>query len=789
MRKPDSEAFDLVASLESKLPSMKINNNSIYETPFKAVPYRNPENDLDVKMEMFDFEDVAFVNTSEASSAAKHFMKHGVYTKAHPKWDRREYNAFWDEEERKCKEGLVLPGKLMKNEQGEYEIQNIHITGEHYGYLNYAKIQASEEFKQTKGILYSANGEALTKVENGITSKTDRFPSFWDGDYYFFKAIELAKKIGRHIVVGKARRKGYSYKNGWLVANQANLYRRSTSVVAAYDGASLFEDGTMNKVLGFLDNICLSTDWVKERLHTALEHIEIGYRYRGSNAKRGFLSNIYTAILGKDGGKIRGKDANLILIEEAGKCANLTDVLDATLKSLTDGSLMTGLMIVFGTGGGEENAWAGFEDLFYNVISRKFLAFVNNWDEESTDEACGFFHPCYMSKPGHINGIPLIDSHGNSNVKGAIEFERQELALYGSDDAKVTAHLMEEPKMPSQAFSRAKSVIFNATFLDAQFKRTTKINAESPYGREGIFNLKNGKTYFRDRLLMDEDELLNTPRAIRNYPISKTEDPRGCWVIYDEPYRDPITGVIPDNLYHTVNDPFAISKTKDHFSAKDSLACTIIYEAANNMTMSKGDKIVAVYVGRTEDTTDYDHQMFLGATYYNSKILYENDRGDVYANALKLGFVELLKFETTFQHQKELSKGGMGRKYGISIASNPQRKQTGIVYLKNWLITPRGTDIHGNKVLNLHLIFDLPILKELLKYDGSKNADRVSCLILMMYDIKEALYKGQVPTRPITETDNYFDAPFDYSLDSDNSIYNEGTSETKGIDFDPYFNL
>lgn len=783
MRRFDSTAYDLVHSLEDLIPKMEI-NNEIYTTPFSSVPYINPENDTEDVLEMFDFEDIAFVNTSEASVAAKHFMKHGCYTKLHPKWDRREYNAFWDEEERKCKEGLVLPGKLKMNDAGIYEIQKVHITGEHYGYLNYSKIQASKEFETKGGVILSPNGEPLHKVEQGIVNKTERFPSFWDGDYYFFKSIELAKRVGRHIVVGKARRKGYSYKNGWLVANQANLYRKSTSVVAAYDSASLFEDGTMNKVISFLDNINSHTDWNKGRLHNALEHIEIGYRLRGNPSKRGFLSNIYTAILGKDGGKIRGKDADLILIEEAGKCANLSEVLDATLKSLEDGSGMTGLMIVFGTGGGAENAWAGFEDLFYNVISRKFLAFVNNWDEDSTDECCGFFHPCFMSKPGLFQGKPLIDKHGNSNVQLAIEFERKDILRYGQDDAKVTSHLMEEPKMPSQAFSRAKSQLFNSQLIDAQYKRVSKLNGKNPIGREGVFSHTGKKVIFKDRALMDEDELLLTAKAIRNYPISKSEDARGCWVIYDEPYRDPQTGLIPENLYHTWVDPFAISKDKDTFTIKDSLACTIIYEAANNMTLSKGDKIVAVYVGRTADTTDYDHQMFMGAEYFGSKVLYENDRGDVYANALKLGYLSLLKTETTFQHQSEVQKGGMGRKYGISIGGNPQRKGTAIIYLKNWLISPRGKDIHGNTILNLHLIYDLPILKELLKYDGSKNADRVSCLLIGMYDIKEALYKQQVPERPRAEAEDYFNNPFGET--SNDSIYNEQDSIT-GVEIDPYF--
>ena len=126
----------------------------------------------------------------------------------------------------------------------------------------------------------------------------------------------------------------------------------------------------------------------------------------------------------------------------------------------------------------------------------------------------------------------------------------------------------------------------------------------------------------------------------------------------------------------------------------------------------------------------------------------------------------------------------MGRKYGISIGGNAQRKGTAIIYLKNWLISPRGKDIHGNSILNLHLIYDLPILKELLKYDGSKNADRVSCLLIGMYDIKEALYKQQVPERPRLEAEDYFNNPFGET--SNDSIYNEQDSIT-GVEIDPYF--
>ena len=155
--------------------------------------------------------------------------------------------------------------------------------------------------------------------------------------------------------------------------------------------------------------------------------------------------------------------------------------------------------------------------------------------------------------------------------------------------------------------------------------------------------------------------------------------------------------------------------------------------------------------------------MFNGVQYYNAKLLYENDRGDVMSNAVKRGLLHLLKEETTFQHNKEISGGGQGRKRGISIAGNSQRKLTGVVYLKKWLIEERGLDKNGNKLLNLHYIYDVPFLKELLKYDGKRNTDRVSCGIVGMFDIRETLFKHIVPEQPRTNVieDSYFLNPFE----------------------------
>lgn len=757
MKSLQSTSYELVQELGEGIRHLRLDPSlGIYTSPYVEKPL-DTFGDADVNLTMFSAEDIAFVNTSEFTKTGQHYLKTGKYTNAHPIYDKTEYDAFWTEEERRCKEGITVPGKLVKNADGTYVMQEVHITGEHYGYLNYGEIKRSKGFEAKGGVLLNQYGEAVVKTDSQSGSKSFFLPDFWDGDYYYFKALELCRKIGKHLVVGKARRKGYSYKNGWIVANRANLYRRSTSVVGAYDAGSLFDDGTMVKVMNYLDFINKHTDWKKRRLHNTLEHIEIGYRLQGDATKRGFLSNIYTGILKTNPGAMRGKDADLLILEEAGKCPNLTEVLDATLKTLSDGIYTTGTMIVFGTGGGDENQWQGFEDLFYEAYARNFVMFENIWDDDMLGTGCGFFHGSFMNKPG------LIDIHGNSDIKGSAAFNNAEKAKVKHDPAKLNALEMEEPEKPSQAFSRAAHNIFPAIELNEQLRRITRDPALQGIGREGLFVLGNKNIKFLDRLVVDDDTKALIPPAIKNFPLKPEDDVRGCWVLWDMPYRDKTTGAIPDNLYSSWNDPYGISKSLDNVKSKDSLAVTWIYENPNNFTPTKGDRLVGFFVGRREDTEEYDDQMFLGVQFFNAKLLYENDRGDVYTNAKKRGLLHLLKEEPEFQYQKDLQKGGQGRKRGISIASNMSRKSNGVVYLKKWLLEPRGYDEKGNKVLNLHYIYDAGTIKELLKYDGKRNTDRVSGLIVGMYDIRETLNKGIVPDEPdrYNNDENYFNNPFD----------------------------
>lgn len=749
MRSIDSTAYQTVEALESQLGYLK-QHEEVYISPYTPKPLniKGVEDEF-----IYSTEDIAFVNTSEFSRTGQHYTKHGVYTTAHPVFNKKEYTAFWDLEEKRRKEGLTLPGKLILD-NNEWKIQQVHITGEHYGYLNYGEIKRSKEFDKKKGVIVSPHGEKITteSLGRGGTKKERLLPAFWDGDYYFFKAVELCRFINRHLVVGKARRKGYSYKNGFLVANMADLYPNSTSVTGAYDGDSLFEDGTMNKVMGYLDFINKHTDWKKRRLHNRLDHIEIGYRLKNDPVKRGHLSNIYTSILSKDPGGLRGKDADLILVEEAGKMVNLAEVLEPTLKTLEDGIYMTGLMIIFGTGGGDSKYWQAFESLFFETYLQKFISFENTWDDDLRGNPAGFFHGAFMSKPG------LIDIHGNSNVIGSIAFENKERKKKESNPVKQNNHIMEEPFKPTEAFSRTADSMMPTKELDLQLKKVKFDPDVKQLGREGIFLNEGGTLKFVDRNILGTAST-DIPPVVTDYPLTDMTDVRGCWVIWEPPYRDPKTGLIPENLYRVWNDPFGIAKDSDEFNMNDSLGGCYIYEVANNFTPTRGDRIVAEFVGRRESFLEYDREMFNGMLYYNAMLMYENDRGEVFTNANSLGLLDRLADEPEFTYQKDLQKGGKGRKKGISIASNPNRKINGAIYFRNWLLTKRGTSENGTPIYNLHYIYSAGLLQEAIKYDGKRNTDRVSTCIVGMYDIKEVQYKGMVPENPSENImhDPYFD--------------------------------
>lgn len=676
---------------------------------------------INPKTGLYELEQVKLVNTREFTRTAQQAVKNGsmenpIYTKAHPKFDRRDYEQFWDEEERRRREG--------------YSVGGVHISGKYYGFLNFAQILRTSDTEEGKAVSNTSGKK--------VTRKQTIFPSFWDGHYQWFTAKDCARNEGYHVIGGKARRKGFSYVGAWDAADTYDLYPKLTTIIGAFDNKYLIKgDGTMAMAKKYLDFLNKHTDWRKSRLKNTADWIKAGYKPRGSDEEYGFLSQIISVSFKDNPDAAAGKDAVSIQLEELGIFPNLSEMLDITLPTLEAGETITGQITAWGTGGTKGANWEVFEEIFYNPMKHGFMAFDNVWDENSRGNSCGFFFP-------HIQNLePHMDEDGNSlleQAKASADKKREDHLAISNDIASHNLWVGQRANKPSEAFSRSVSNIFSSKELSDHIQRV-KTDPNIKYLP------RCGQLTYTDRgvrLATNEEliaqELVAHPPLFK-FPHKTGDDVEGCFVEWQPPYRDPLTGRIPKGLYRIWNDPYAQDKDTKEITLKNSLGATYVYERPNIFTPSRGDILVAAYVGRPAKQETYNDGLIKVCQYYGGEdniLMFENDRGDVKPHFSKRKVLNLLANEPDITWKKEL-QGSKNREKGIMI--NVPRKGAGAIYLKDWLYTVRGKDENGNVKLNLHYIYDLALLLELEKWKLDGNFDRVSCMIVGQFDMKEQFEK------------------------------------------------
>lgn len=675
-----------------------------------------------------------FINTNEYRRTGQYFLKNGVYTKAHPVYDSYEHKEFWDEEEKRCKEG--------------YSVGGVKITGDHYAYLNFRKIKLTkQDFKDMKS---AGRAEYVVKDLKHSAFKSEHFPDFWDGDFEYFHAKEMARMAGRHLIVGKARRKGYSYKNSTLIGNKFNLVPKSVGVIGAYLLDYLYPEGTMAMTVSYLDFLNEHTDWTKARLHNRMDYIESGFTVPGRDQKYGFRSKIITVGFKDNPGAARGKDGEIILFEEAGKFPNLKAAFDSTKDTAQDGMFTTGLLIVFGTGGNDAVNWEDFEELFYEANANQCLAFENVYDEEEgTNEVCGFFHPDFK------NLVGFTDENGNSLVTQALEYEngiRNKIARESSNPNAIADRAMEHANKPSEAFKRSVNNILPVIHINERIKKL-KHNPDIKYlSRNGtLIRTSEGVKLITNEELKRTNQPYHEP--IIEFPLKHTKDLTGCITEYYPPYKDN-NGNTPKNMYRIWLDPYAHDKDPKNIMLKDSLGAAYVYERPNKFTPYKGQRIAASYVGRPPRVDDFNEQLFLLAERYNAEIFFENERGDTKPYAQRHKKLHYLASEPLMLWNKELASI-TGRGYGMHV--NDQRKGMGIIYLRDFLMEVVGVDpITDKPKVFLDYINDIPLLEEFRKLSKKGNFDRASAWIVGMFDVKEETHTEIIAASRDTSTNSFF---------------------------------
>lgn len=637
-------------------------------------------------------------NSDKFREAAIFFEKNGCYTFA-PEGTTDYYN-YWKREQDRCLNGYTAP-------DGD------QITGYHYFYLNYSPIM-----KLVETSYIDRNGQPRTRRE-----RLFKFPNFWDYDWFYFNAIEQAEDEGKHMVVLKARQRGYSFKGASMLCRNYFLIPKSKNFAVASEQKYLTGDGLLTKAWQIMDFLDKNSGWAKRRLKaTSLERTS-GFKVKdeitGKEIEDGYLSSITGITLKNDPERIRGTRGRLVLWEEAGKFPDIKQAWQVERPAVeTDDGVAFGLMICFGTGGSEGADFEGLSDMFYHPEGFNCLEFQNIWDEGMQDKKCGFFVPAWSNLESDEHP-ECMDADGNTNRTAAVNVimeQRQKVRDNQPDETVTDRHIAEHPNTPQEAILEVGKNIFPKKQLQMQLSKL-RTNTK-------LANMKHVVD-----LVWEGDGSVKAIEKksgdITHYPLKRGEQPTGSVVIYEYPVKDP-----PYGLYIAGQDPY-----DQDGSLTNSLGSTFIYKRFQPGE-AWNDVIVAEYSGRPDTAEEYYENVRKLLTMYNAKLLFENERKGIYPYFTNKHCDYMLADQPDKVISEIFKDSKVQRRKGCHMTKQIRSYAEGLI--KEWLLEEYEP---GHP--NLERIYSEPLIEELLLDDGVRNVDRVIALCMVML-YREELYQVKV---------------------------------------------
>jgi hypothetical protein len=684
--------------------------------------------------------DGIWINTEVFREEARKFQKYGAYCL--DPWGSPDWFSYWQEQRNRIING--------------YSVGGVKVTGDHYFYLNFCPILKVEDTTSKK------------------SSKITDFPDFWDGDYNYFWAREIAfngivdglgvqtefeetcrvyaktsteaeaqkkaleelfkglqlevriegdyLKGGYNLIVGKSRRKGYSYKNAAIAVKNYLCYPRALTIFAAYEKKFLYPKGIYTMASNYLNFINANTAWVYPKdVVDKMDHVKastIEYR-NGVKVETGFLSEIMALTFKDNADAARGKDARDVIFEESGAFGTpglLKSSYKATEDCVMAGDIKTGMITVFGTSGDMEGGTADYSEMHSNPLRFGMMPFQNIWDEDSSDMKCGFFHPINWNMEGYY------DIQGNSDREGAKQVElanRKVLLDNGATSADIQQRMQEKPLGPFEAFGMVSTNNFPVLELKRQLEIVKAKNLHMIMGTpvKLFYDYEHKK-------VKAEPILDGTANVIyRQKPDNTSLE--GCPVIYEYPAEVPQRGA-----YKIGYDPYRQAQGT-------SLAAILVYKSVIIGERTKRI-IVAEYVGRPGEADDVNYIGRLFAELYNTTIMHENEVTHVKDYFRRRKQLHYLAYQPDEVIKKNVKNSRVNRLYGCHM--NDQLKDAGEKYIKSWLLDVQDFDDEGFPIRALDQIYSIGLLEELIGYNRKGNFDRVMALMQVMFQDQEDLH-------------------------------------------------
>lgn len=678
--------------------------------------------------------DFIVINIERLSKAADTFDEYGTYCDYDP--STPAYESFWQRETSRRKKGVFIKAKLYykdipkffdantTDEERESLLQPLRITGAHYTYLNYGRIERTPNDKERARL----KREGAEHVETVMG-----FPRYWDGDYWNFKIDEFIANNKFHLTKAKARRKGFSYKRGSQAANTINLFPNVTVTLAADQLAYLTDKGaTTFMAKKCLDHFEEHTFWRRGFISEVIDDILLGYRVSSKGLKNfGWLSNLYSVAIGKNESAAVGKKAIEIDFEEAGKCPNLQKALDVTLSNTESGAISVGTIRVYGTGGTKGANWAAFSKAFYNPKMNKMLCMENVWDINKRHEVCGFFFPQVWDCEPYVE-------RGNSIIFTAYAWDKQdkENHFHNNDSETHIIYKAQRANTPAEAFINTTENMFASPELNLHVSDLINDNA-TRFFQDGwiiVNDLGNSnKAEFIPKAECIKRDIFGKGRFhefVNQVPHGSRDDTHGCVRMYYRPFL--VNGGVPKDLYFVSVDAYKVDKAQKDVTDKHSLYSAQVWMRSNTITPYPNQKLlVCEYIGRL-DTMEQNDIVTMGmCLMYNAECCPEAGTGETVSNFIKYKLRRYLMLDPTNANTRKLTNPN-NNDYGIVIGDG-DKKYNGLRMLKEFIYEPLSYTADGKPIRRLKSISSVRLLLECQRFTAEGNFDHISAAIVAMY--------------------------------------------------------
>ena len=699
-----------------------------------------------------------FVDTHKLTEMADFHRANNKYTFF--KEDSIPHRQLRKREEYRRKHGFDAPCLLRNG-----ELENLHISGSMYNYLNYVNMEQLDE----SSISYSDKAS--------VAKKHYDFPKFIDAQFWTFACMEFAILNGFHLLIDKTRRGGFSYIMAADSANEINLSPNKVCIHVAVDKKFLTAKGGLTDFtianLRFYEN---ETFFKRGILSLNNENFVLGYKLpNGVVSPKSWNSALFSVSAMNNPDCAIGKDAVKVKVEEVSTMDNFDEFMNVTEPAMRTGSYTTGNLCAWGT------ATSGnmqiFEQNFYSPQSFNFMPFENVWDKDMRNEVCGYFKSYCWGLQGRLGDKIAMDADGNSDIEVGIRIALRERKIK-KEKAKTFAdyinYLGQYALMPSESFSSATENLFSSEELMEWEEKLRVDNAYKFYVDGMLYEDNKGGVEFKTNARIEKEggrHNVDFYDWIEGVPRRGNEHPHGCIRKWFNPmkiqYKDSKGQLVygtPPGLYSISYDPVGVNKEKAAITNKHSHNSIKVWMNPSPYNNFK-TALVCAYYGRPDKLEEADKICYLLARYYNciGTTGVEVNRGETVSNFTKWKALKYLMKDPVEIWDTSL-KAHVSASYGVNMGGGSGAGSTkvleGLRMLKEMLYSGVGKDEHGKPKLFFHTIYDYQTILELKKWNSVGNFDRVSEMIIHALQWKQsdvqAAKELSVRKKVLETSDNFY---------------------------------